>query len=190
MGWRWHDWGISVSQRKYTLDLLMETWLDADLSIPLWNSMQNWEIFYVVSTVCQFMQAPMKNTQKLWITFWDTWKLLQVKIWCFEKLTENVLRFISTLIVQDQLLTESPLQVTVALCGVILLLGWVRSRVLSLGVVLKSNTGLWVWKFVKRSRCKVFCLILSWTELSMKLFCDNKAAIIIANNSVLHDRNM
>ncbi|KAA0038374.1 putative pentatricopeptide repeat-containing protein [Cucumis melo var. makuwa] len=100
----------------------------------------------------------------------------------------HILRYLKTT-------PESPLQDTVALCrvivplcGIILLLGGVRSRVLSLGVVLKLNTKLSlgiceeIWPQIVLSN-----LHLDF-ELAMKLFCDNKAAISIANNPVRHDR--
>ena len=70
--------------------------------------------------------------------------------------------------------------VIVPLCGVTYLLGKVRSKMLLLEVVLKLNTELWLWV----SYDYEFGNHVS----PMNLYCDNKAAISIANNLVQHDR--
>ena len=54
--------------------------------------------------------------------------------------------------------------------------------------VLRPNTGLWVWGYVRKFGSIKFWLIFIRSEKPMKLFCDNKASISIVNSSVQHDR--
>ena len=79
---------------------------------------------YAISIVSQFTQAPYKEHMEVGNHIRRYLKTISSKgLIC----RDNVWRLITTLIGQDRLLTESPLLDTVPLCGVILLLGGVKS---------------------------------------------------------------
>ena len=78
------------------------------------------------------------------------------------------------------------LQVTVPLSEEISLHGEARKKVLWLEVVLRHNLGLLHIEFVRQYGSRDYIKIS--VSISMKIYCDNKAAISITPNSFLHDR--
>ncbi|KAL0548434.1 hypothetical protein IC582_012885 [Cucumis melo] len=175
--------GISVSQRKYTLDLLAETGMlgcrptdtsiefNAKLGIQVIEFLlikKNigawWEkliylshtrpnISLVVSTVSQFMHAPYVDQME-----------------AVNRILRKSTSGYCTFVWDNLVIWRSKKQSVLAKSS-----SEVEYRAMSLRICEK----IWLQKVL-------FDLIRS--ETPMKLFCDNKAAISIANNPIQHDR--
>ncbi|KAA0034028.1 Beta-galactosidase [Cucumis melo var. makuwa] len=181
--------GISVSQRKYTLDLLTETGMlgcrpadtpiefncklgNSDDQVPvdkeqyqrlvgklIYLSHTRPDISFVVSVVSQFMQAPYEKHMEA-----------VNRILRYLKNTPVYLRLLY--LVWGNLVTWRGKKQSV----VVRSSAEAEYRAMSLGICEE----IWLQKVLSdlHQEC----------ETPLKLFCDNKAAISIANNPVQHDR--
>ncbi|KAA0051109.1 Cysteine-rich RLK (receptor-like protein kinase) 8 [Cucumis melo var. makuwa] len=211
--------GISMSQRKYILDMLTETGMlgchPADTSIEFNCKLGNSDdqvpvdkeqyqhlvgkliylshtcpdISFVVSVVSQFMLAPyekhmevvnrilryLKNTPGKGLMFRKT-NRKTIEAYTDSNWTGSVIDRKSTsgycTFVWDNLVTwRSKKQSVVARSS-----AEAEYRAISLGICEE----IWLQKVLSNLHHEC--------ETSLKFFCDNKAAISIANNSVQHDR--
>ncbi|KAA0035929.1 Cysteine-rich RLK (RECEPTOR-like protein kinase) 8 [Cucumis melo var. makuwa] len=175
--------GISVSQRKYTLDLLTET------GKLIYLSHTRPDISFAVSVVSQFMQAPyekhmepvnrilryLKNTPGKGLMFRKTnRKTIEAYTdsdWAGSVIDRKSTSGYCTFVWGNLVTWRSKKQSIVARSS-----AEAEYRAMSLGICEK----IWLQKVLSdlHQEC----------ETPLKLFCDNKAAISIANNPVQHDR--
>ena len=164
--------GISVSQKKCTLDLLVETgmmgrctaYMPIKFNVKLENSGDRIsvdkekyqrlvgkliylsdtrsDISYAISIVNQFMRAPYEDHMEAVNKILRYLKATPGKGLRFRKTDRRCIEAIQTLTGQNLLLIENPPWDTQPLCGTISLLGEARSKKLWLKGVLKLNTGL------------------------------------------------
>ncbi|KAA0051391.1 putative mitochondrial protein [Cucumis melo var. makuwa] len=157
--------GISVPQRKYTFGLLTQAsmleYRYADTPIEF-----NY-ISYVVSVVSQFMQAPYEKHMEAFNKILRYLKTTLGKGLMFRKKNMKAIEAYT-----DSDHTGSKKQGVVTRRS-----AETKYGVMSLGI----SEEIWLKKvlFDLHQDC----------EVSMKLFCDNKAVISIVNDPVQHDRN-
>ncbi|KAL4010603.1 hypothetical protein IC575_030105 [Cucumis melo] len=211
--------GISVSQRKYTLDLLTETGMlgccpadtpiefncklgNSDDQVPVdkeqyqrlvgtltYLSHTRPDIFIAVSVVSQFMQAPYEKHMEAVNRILRYLKNIPGKGLMFRKTNRKIIKAYTD---SDWARSVIDRKSTFGYCTFVWgnLVTW-RSKKQS--VVARSSAEA-EYRAISLRICEVIWLqkVLSdlhqECETSLKLFCDNKAAISIANNPVQHDR--